>query len=270
MKGTFERKDKFDLIAKRCVGFRGFPPMFHPHCEILLVVKGEVHVTIDGYEHILRAGEISMVFPYIVHSYINAPEAEVYMLLFEPKMLDIFESELLQKKPVCPYLIGYAHLLPLFERICVLMAKDDTVKRKTAISYLSAIVGELLCTMPLCDVESTSENMIKPILLYCSEHFADEDISIRKIADELYISTGYVSKIFATKLKYGLREYINELRISKAKNLLSKTDLKIIDVMLECGFRNQSSFNRVFSEICGVSPSEYRRRKKQEAGTSPA
>ena len=93
---------------------------------------------------------------------------------------------------------------------------------------------------------------------------------LRKIADELYISTGYVSKIFATKLKYGLREYINELRISKAKNLLSKTDLKIIDVMLECGFRNQSSFNRVFSEICGVSPSEYRRRKKQEAGTSPA
>ena len=94
-------------------------------------------------------------------------------------------------------------------------------------------------------------------------HFTDEDISIKKIADELYISSSYVSKVFSCKLKYNFREYINELRIRRAKKLLSSTDRRIIDVMLDCGFKNQSSFNRVFSEHTGVSPSEYRRMKKE-------
>ena len=142
--------------------------------------------------------------------------------------------------------------------------ENDTVKLKTAAAYISSVIGELLCMMPLCDVESLSENMIKPILLYCSEHFTDEDISIKKIADELYISQSYVSKVFSMKLKYGFREYINELRIGKAKKMLSKTDMKIVDVMLESGFRNQSSFNRIFSEICGISPREYRTSKNSK------
>jgi len=264
MKGAFEKKDEFDLIAKHIKGFRGFPPLFHLHCEVLFVINGEVNMTIDGYERTLRTGEISTVFPYVVHSYVSSPDAELYMLLFNPGKLDAFESDLLQKKPILPYIPNGEHFFPLFERVCELAQEEDTVKRKTAMSYLCALVGELLCTMPLCDVDSTSENMIKPILLYCSDHFADEDISIKKIADELYISTSYVSKVFSTKLKYGLREYVNELRISKAKDLLSKTDLKIIDVMLECGFRNQSSFNRVFLETCGMSPSKYRRKKEKE------
>ena len=267
MKGEFEKKDEFDLMAKRIKGFRGFPMLFHLHCEVLFVIKGEVNMTVDGYERTLRAGEIATVFPYIVHSYESAPNAELYVLLFNPGKLVAFEGDLLRKKPVNPYSSSFGHLLPLIERVCALASEEGAVKHETAMSYLCAIVGELLCTMPLCDVEEVSENMIKPILLYCSDHFADEDISIKKIADELYVSTSYVSKVFSTKLKYGLRKYVNELRISKAKDLLSKTDLKIIDVMLECGFRNQSSFNRVFFEACGLSPSEYRRKKKNKKNT---
>ena len=141
------------------------------------------------------------------------------------------------------------------------MKKGDEVSFKTACAYLQAFVGELLSEIPLCGVETVSENMTKPILLYCSEHFADEDIGIKKISDSLYISQSYVSKVFSVKLKYNFREYINELRISKAKELLKKTDMKIVNIMLECGFKNQSSFNRIFGEICGTSPREYRTKK---------
>ena len=100
------------------------------------------------------------------------------MLLFNPGKLVAFEGDLLRKKPVNPYSSSFGHLLPLIERVCALASEEGTVKHETAMSYLCAIVGELLCTMPLCDVEEVSENMIKPILLYCSDHFADEDISI--------------------------------------------------------------------------------------------
>lgn len=263
MKGIFEKKDDLVFTAKHIKTFKGFPPMFHPHCELIYVVHGEIDMIIDGYERTLRAGDISVVFPYVVHSYENSSEAESYMILFDPSIASLFESDMLTQKPIYPYLENGSELIPFFQKVAELMDRENA-NLKMASAYLSIIVGALLDTMPLCHIESVSENMIKPILLYCSEHFADDDISIKKIADDLYISQSYVSKIFSFKLKYKFREYINTLRISYAKKLLLESDLKIVDIMLECGFKNQSSFNRIFSEICGSSPSEYRRKKKSK------
>ena len=263
MKGVFEKKDYSGFISKYIKGLRSVPPMFHPHVEVLIVTKGEVNMMIDENEILLTPGDTSIVFPYVVHSYEAAPEAELYILMFEPHTAYPFENDLLFKKPLSSHFSDCHYLLPMFEKVSELITGEDQLKIKTATSYLSSIVGELICKTPLFDVEGVSENMIKTVLLYCSEHFTDEDISIKKISDDLFISTSYVSKIFSSKLKYRFREYINELRISKAKELLSKTDMKIIDVMLECGFKNQSSFNRVFFEICGLSPSEYRAKKSK-------
>lgn len=262
MKGIFEKKDYSGFIAKYIKGLRSVPPMFHPHIEILFVTKGNVNIMIDGKELIISSGEIAIVFPYAVHSYEAAPDAELYIMMFEPHMAYPFENELLFKKPLTPHITDCCELLTVFEKIHSLLSNQDQLKMKTATSYLSAIVGEVLCKTPLYDIEGVSENMIIPILIYCSEHFCDEDISLNKISKDLYISKGYVSKIFSSKIKYGFREYINELRISKAKELLSKTDMKIINIMLECGFKNQSSFNRIFCEICGLSPREYRQLKQ--------
>ena len=78
------------------------------------------------------------------------------------------------------------------------------------------------------------------------------------MADALYISQSYVSKIFSQKLHYSFPDYINTLRVHKAKILLRDTDRKILEIMMECGFRNQGNFNRVFRKATGLSPVEYR------------
>lgn len=269
MKAVFEKKDHFGIVAKHISKFNGFPPMFHSHLELIYVVRGEINMTIDGKTHTLREGEMSVLFPYVLHSYEGAPDVEIFMLLFETKTVALFENELNTQKPICPFIGNAGKFEPILSRILSLDVGDE-IQFKTACSYLQAVIGELLVSMPLCEVETLPENMTKPILLYCSEHFTDEDISIKKISDRLFISQSYVSKVFSSRLKYGFREYINELRISKAKELLKKTDMKIVNVMLECGFRNQSSFNRIFGEMCGMSPRDYRssRRSNAKNGTS--
>ena len=87
---------------------------------------------------------------------------------------------------------------------------------------------------------------------------------LKSVSDALFVSPSYISKIFAQKLKYSFREYINSLRIHKAKALLADPNRRIVDVMMDCGFQNQSSFNRVFLEICGISPREYQKQRAQE------
>ena len=98
MKPIFEKKDNFGITAKKIKSFRGFPPMFHPHAELIYVISGKIDMIIDGYEHTLSAGEMSIVFPYVVHSYENAPDAEIFMVLFELETASLFEKELAESK----------------------------------------------------------------------------------------------------------------------------------------------------------------------------
>jgi len=253
MKPIFEKKELFDLKALKIRHFNGFPPMFHPHCELIYVVKGSIPTVIDGTEHLLREGEISFLFPYLSHSYAAAENAEVIVLLFNPTAT-VFSHLLLTRKPQICYTDGRP-FLPLLQRILLL---SEQGKDKTAISYLNALIGEITDLLPLTDSDQQADDITVRILEYCSEHFT-EDVTLNRIAESLYVSTSYVSKIFTHKLKYNFRDYLNALRIDKAKSLLEQTELKIADVMYECGFNNQSSFNRVFRSFCGLSPREYKK-----------
>lgn len=259
MKGIFEKKNSFDIIAFDALGFRGFPPMFHPHCELIYVKKGFVDVTIDGASARINEGGISFLFPYITHSYENAPDAIVSVMLFDSR-LTAYEKLLLNNKPKNPFLQGNDSLARMFSRVIEMNHSKDKEIAKGAVAYLNAIIAELLPFLSLEKSNSVELDISKKILEYCSEHFC-EKISIKRLSDELFISQSYVSKVFSNKLCYAFREYINALRIDKAKKMLKTTELKIVDIMLECGFENQSSFNRVFMDIVGESPGEYRKNK---------
>ncbi|MBO5868203.1 MAG: helix-turn-helix domain-containing protein [Oscillospiraceae bacterium] len=252
MKGIFEKKDYFVLHGLQVNGFRGYPPMFHTHGELIYVVKGSVNICVDGDSHTLTEGELSVVFPYLTHTYEDSPEAEVIILLFDPHAT-AFDNTFLTKKPVRYYADGKEFHRILSRAVTLL----HNGKHKTAMGYVNAVIGEFLEVSPLEDSDHTSDDAVTRILTYCAEHFA-ESITIKSVAEALYLSPGYVSKIFSQKLKYGFREYINALRIEMAKSLLRNADKRITDIMLSCGFSNQSSFNRVFREICGVSPRAYR------------
>ena len=253
MKGVFEKKDYFELYGLWVNGFRGYPPMFHTHGELILVVKGSVNICVDGKNHTLTEGEMSIVFPYLTHSYDDAPEADVLLILFDP-LSTAFDNTFLTQKPLHPYADGRDFYQMLNRSITLINAG----KIKTAMGYINAVIGEFLETTPMENADNTSEDTVTKILTYCAEHFA-ENITIQSVSEALYLSPSYVSKIFSQKLKYGFREYINALRINMAKSLLKNPEKRITDIMLTCGFVNQSSFNRVFREICGMSPKDYRR-----------
>ena len=208
----------------------------------------------DGERHILKEGDMSIVFPYLTHSYDDAPEAEVLIILFDP-LATAFDNTFLTKKPAQYYTDGRAYY-QMLNRAIILMNQG---KIKTALGYFNAVIGEFLEATPIEEIDNTAEDAVAKILTYCAEHFT-ENITIKSVSEALYLSPSYVSKIFSQKLKYGFREYINALRINMAKSLLKNPEKRITDIMLSCGFVNQSSFNRVFLDICGVSPKEYRKR----------
>ena len=257
MKGVFEKKESFGIISFITSDFRAFPPLFHPHCEVICVLRGELPVVVSGEERRLVGGEGAFIFPYVTHSYQEAPDTEVAVILFDPK-ITYFDALLTSKRPRSPFISDAISVLPVFERLCALNKSTDRELKKGAIGYLNGVIAELSSSLTLEQCDPDENDVSKRILEYCSEHYS-EDISIKSVSEALFISQSYVSRVFAKKLCYGFREYINLLRIERAKRLLATTDEPVLDVMLECGFKNQSSFNRIFREIVGVSPKQYRK-----------
>lgn len=256
MKGIFEKKD-LGIIVKKTEGFQPFAPMFHAHAEIIYVLSGIVDVNIDGIKKSLSAGEMSITFPYSVHSYCRSDSAKTIIILFSTQSAGTFEKKLLSCRAKNPFINNGEYFLPVIEKILKYSFKHDEGK-KIAGAYLSALIGEILSLLDLVDIAETDTETAQKILLYLSQHYK-ENLSIKSAASNLFISESYITKIFSELIGMPFRKYINILRISEAKKLLENTNMRIIDIMLECGYKNQSSFNRIFYEETGLSPKEYRK-----------
>lgn len=97
------------------------------------------------------------------------------------------------------------------------------------------------------------------VMDYVEEHYS-EDISLEIMGAKLNITGGYLSSYFKEKTGMNFSEYINALRIDKAKQFLQNTDIKIHEVANKVGYFNVNSFIRMFKKIVGITPGEYRKK----------
>lgn len=84
------------------------------------------------------------------------------------------------------------------------------------------------------------------------------DLSLQQLAKQVHLSPYYLSRLYHSEKGYTLAERLIELKITKAKQLLSNDFAKIQQVSLELGFENFSYFSKYFKKHVGMSPQEYR------------
>ena len=89
-------------------------------------------------------------------------------------------------------------------------------------------------------------------------------ITLDDIAQHVYLSSTYVSKIFKDEMKVSLSRYINEIRIEKSKVLLLDNSLSLVDVANLVGYEDQSYFTKTFKSIMGLSPGKYREKHTKQ------
>ncbi|MCR2805237.1 helix-turn-helix domain-containing protein [Paenibacillus soyae] len=102
-----------------------------------------------------------------------------------------------------------------------------------------------------------------PITTFVTEYLdghLGEDINLDLVADKLNITPGYLSSYFKEKTGTNFSDYLNDLRIGRAKELLMNLELRIQDVASAVGYHNVNSFIRMFKRYSGITPGEYRKR----------
>ncbi|RAV12454.1 helix-turn-helix domain-containing protein [Paenibacillus contaminans] len=85
------------------------------------------------------------------------------------------------------------------------------------------------------------------------------DVTQELVADKLNISSGHLSAHFKEKTGIHFSDYLNDIRIANAKDMLKNTTFKIQEIAEKIGYQNVNSFIRMFKKGTGVTPGEFRR-----------
>lgn len=103
---------------------------------------------------------------------------------------------------------------------------------------------------------NTMLNDFQNLLSYMEEH-TQQNITLDEAADRMHFSPSHFSKVFKQLIGINFVKYLNIIRVTQASEMLLNPDMNITQTAYSCGFQNIRTFNRVFKEVTGQTPSAY-------------
>ena len=94
-------------------------------------------------------------------------------------------------------------------------------------------------------------------------HFADPELSVSQVAGEIGVSEVYLRYLFRQYRQTSPKQYLTDVRIQKAKALLSSGFYSVAQTAQRCGYRDEKHFSTVFRRLTGTPPSKYKYRPEQ-------
>ncbi len=129
------------------------------------------------------------------------------------------------------------------------------------------ILQNMLALLNFCEENSdnisVSSSQINKIM---NEEYTSPDFSITTLADAFHISTSHMSELFKINFGENFSNYLWNMRLEKAKILLSDTNQTIEQISISVGYLNVSSFRRKFKQQVGITPAQYREQHCNEKG----
>ncbi|MBO4456497.1 MAG: helix-turn-helix domain-containing protein [Butyrivibrio sp.] len=116
------------------------------------------------------------------------------------------------------------------------------------------------CRNVISKREEKSNDIIKTARKYIDDNFA-KDISLDDVSRKVNISPYYFSKIFKEEIGLNFIEYLTNIRMDKAKELLTESNMSMKEICGACGYTDPNYFSRSFKKNVGVTPTEYKEGK---------
>lgn len=212
----------------------------HEHAHIIIVLSQTFYVKHSGKEFYITPKQVGFIPPGVSHQYgcsgkaltLNIPAEMIksadLIFLTDNCILDVDEK-----------------LEPLISLIKQEVAFSPS--GNNSIRYLFYYLYDKFV-----------EQHQMPSLRYMNEHYADY-LSIAKLAALENYNVSYYTDWFKKKIGLSPSEYLKIARMDKAREILTTTKYRVIDVAMQVGYDNGSSFIRTFKAVTGVTPGQYRR-----------
>lgn len=268
----------YDLSIYREEALDGHRGVLHIHnvFELLLVLTDGASVRIDNDLYPLAKHTLLIFSQSDLHC-VQVPSGNHYVryvLYLCPEQIDVFSTEqthLLecfyrrpepgsQILPLTDQQFGI--LLPLFTQLDEVqthkryMLGDDLLKRFLLcqiLIYTNRFYRQ--CHPMLENGTGTNTRVIYSVLHYIAEHYTQE-LRLTELAQSVYLSTHYLCRLFKQVIGTSPMEYVANLRMTKAKELLIQ-GCSVEETCERVGYGNLSHFSRQFKQKIGISPRQY-------------
>jgi AraC-like DNA-binding protein len=260
-------RDFFIQYKKR--DFEWQMPVFHYHnsYELYFLESGKRSVLINDKLFEINQYDVVLFKPNIYHRNSGGSQHTRTVVNFTNKFLELFFTPQAIKLMLSCFDKNVISLnKKTFETAKDLLIKilnqDGNNKDNSIFAYLSSLLlllnenkGESAPSLL-----SSSTKTIVPILSYVSENYKTIS-NISQISDHFYITKYHLCRIFKEATGLTITQYINDLKVRHACELLNETTHSITDIGFTCGFNSTMYFCKTFKEILQMTPSEFRHNK---------
>lgn len=141
----------------------------------------------------------------------------------------------------------------------VIYETSDKIMKCNLVKDMQEILSEILLNIEKSTEHSSEEeNVIVRELESIIMNEYMHDLSLEELSERVFLSPAYISYIFKMETGENIVKYLMNFRMKKAKEMLEKSGMKIVEIGKACGYPNQSYFNRLFKNMFGMTPKQYR------------
>lgn len=262
--------------------FANVPLHWHTEFELNVILSGRAEFICGEKKFTSEEGDIILIPPNVLHAiYPVQGFSQLYdTVVFSPDMIGARDSDRCAAECIRPIANGsfgidpritaehiyYGELKTTAENI-ISCAKGNSPRLdmlfKSELLRLFWLLYESGDIYPENETSAKQSEMIRPALELMNTRYFD-NITIEMLAASVHLSSSYFMGCFKRYAGVGAMEYLGQIRIKKACELLSERDISVADTAYECGYRNISNFNRQFKKAVGCTASEYRKRSRTD------
>ena len=125
--------------------------------------------------------------------------------------------------------------------------------------YMESYLEWIMECIGQADHQNVGGGVISEMQSFIRQHY-NENISLNMLAEQFYMHPNYLSRLFKEKTGENFVEYLTEVRMQKAQELLRDSEYKIIEICGMVGYDNPRSFSKAFKHFTGMTPRECRER----------
>lgn len=246
---------------------------FHSAVEVIVPLKGEVLVNMGEDAYHVQEGELIIIPAGCNHGLHMGDNSERELLLFELNgVFTMKEFGAFRQMMAKPIYLTAEH--PCTERVREIFFEIIQIHRSGAVlrnlhNYahlmeIYAILGEDYLNNGATPAEVNAlnrqlsgEDAFNRALDYLNKNYMD-DMTLDSLAAYAGFSRYTLSRMFRQHTGETFTQYLSRRRVDMAMELLSGTRMPVTQVALQCGFNSIATFNRVFRDVKGCTPTQYR------------
>lgn len=264
------------------------PWHWHEELEVSVVESGTAIYSVDGQRRVLGAGSGCFINSGVLHGAWESVSGagRMHAVVFHPRLVggsmdSVFWQSYIQpllsdasRRWVCfdPQISWQREALAAVEEAWQACVAEPPGYEFAVRQALSTVIFLLSQNCPPVQKSPSEKSLrdtrrIKEMLQYIQEYYS-EPLSVADIARSAAVSESECLRCFRAMIGAAPIQYVKQLRIQKAAELLQFTDRKIAEIGAACGFQEMSYFAKAFRELKGCTPSEYRRRRHISKGSA--